>query len=273
MNAATHSPGGLTATATRNDDIIRFANVAVRFGEQTVFDQLSFTIRAGEFVCLLGPSGCGKSTALRLIGDLLPASSGSIEVAGAAPRQSWHQLAYVFQSPRLVPWRTALGNVVLGMELRGLALSRAEMESRAIENLQMVGLARDTHKYPRMLSGGERQRVAIARALSVNPLIILMDEPFSALDVNTRQRLRAELLGIWTKTGKTIVFVTHDIEEALLLADRIVLFSAKPTRILEMIEIDDPRPRRIDGGNPLSRRRDALVASFETMQLEQEEHS
>jgi NitT/TauT family transport system ATP-binding protein len=252
-------------------DIIRFDNVGVRFGSQTVFDNLSFTIRAGEFVCLLGPSGCGKSTALRLIGDLLPASAGSIAVAGAPPHLSWDKLAYVFQSPRLVPWRTALGNVLLGMELRGSDIARAKMELTARDNLQMVGLSRDTEKYPRMLSGGERQRVAIARALSVSPLIILMDEPFSALDVNTRQRLRAELLSIWQQTGKTIVFVTHDIEEALLLADRILLFSAKPTRILETIEITDPRPRRIDGGNALSRRRDQLIASFEAMELGQEE--
>ena len=252
-------------------DIVRFDRVAVRFGDQTVFDNLSLSIRAGEFVCLLGPSGCGKSTALRLIGDLLPASAGRIEVAGGAPRQSWNKLAYVFQSPRLVPWRTALGNVVLGMQLRGLTLQQAEMESRARDNLAMVGLTRDADKYPRMLSGGERQRVAIARALSVSPVIILMDEPFSALDLNTRRRLRGELLAIWAATGKTIIFVTHDIEEALLLADRILLFSATPTRILETIKIDEPRPRRIDGSNTLSRRRDRLVASFEAMETGQEE--
>jgi NitT/TauT family transport system ATP-binding protein len=259
-----------TAVGAAAKDIVRFDRVAVRFGDQTVFEDLSFSIRAGEFVCLLGPSGCGKSTALRLIGDLLPASAGRIEVDGAAPRESWEKLAYVFQSPRLVPWRTALGNVVLGMQLRGLPLQHAEMEARARENLTMVGLARDADKYPRMLSGGERQRVAIARALSVSPIIMLMDEPFSALDVNTRQRLRAELLTIWAATGKTIVFVTHDIEEALLLADRILLFSAKPTCVLETIEIDEPRPRRIDAANTLARRRDQLVASFAAMEPREE---
>jgi NitT/TauT family transport system ATP-binding protein len=248
------------------DAIIRFDRVGVRFGDQAIFDDLSFTIGAGEFVCILGPSGCGKSTALRLIGDLLPASAGAIEVAGAPPGQSWDKLAYVFQAPRLVPWRNALGNVMLGMELRQLAIGKAEMEALALSNLELVGLARDAAKYPRVLSGGERQRVAIARALSVRPMIILMDEPFSALDVNTRQRLRSELLAIWRATGKTIVFVTHDIEEALLLADRILLLSAKPTRLLQTIAIEDARPRRLEAGNALGRWRDQLVAAFEAME-------
>jgi NitT/TauT family transport system ATP-binding protein len=264
--------GASAALATRSE-IIRFDRVGIRFGDQTIFEDLSFSIAAGELVCLLGPSGCGKSTVLRLIGDLLPSSSGTIAVAGASPRQSWDKLAYVFQAPRLVPWRNALGNVLLGMELRrsNKKSSGGEMEAVALGNLDLVGLARDAGKYPRMLSGGERQRVAIARALSVDPMIILMDEPFSALDVNTRQRLRTELLAIWRATGKTIVFVTHDIEEALLLADRILLFSAKPTRLLETIEIADARPRRLEAGNALGKWRDQLVASFEAMEARQEE--
>ncbi|MPZ57259.1 MAG: ATP-binding cassette domain-containing protein [Rhizobiales bacterium] len=255
------------------EEIIRFDRVSVRFGDQSIFEDLSFSIRSGEFVCILGPSGCGKSTILRLIGDLLPVAAGTIEIAGAPPHESWDKLAYVFQSPRLVPWRTAFGNVMLGVELRRLPLDHAEIGSLARTNLEFVGLARDAGKYPRMLSGGERQRVAIARALTVNPLIILMDEPFSALDVNTRQRLRTELLSIWRTTGKTIVFVTHDIDEALILADRILLLSAKPTRILEAIEIGEPRPRRLESGSALSQRRDRLVASFEAMETQREVRS
>jgi NitT/TauT family transport system ATP-binding protein len=254
------------AAASGREAIITFDRVGVAFGDQQIFENLSFEIRAGEFVCLLGPSGCGKSTALRLIGDLLSATAGRISVGGGSPRANWEKLAYVFQSPRLVGWRTALGNVLLGMELRGLDIPKAEMDARARANLDMVGLGRDAGKYPRMLSGGERQRVAIARALSVDPSVILMDEPFSALDVNTRQRLRSELLAIWQRTGKTIVFVTHDVEEALLLADRIFLFSAKPTRILETIEVTEPRPRRTVDSGKLTRQRDQLVAAFEAME-------
>jgi NitT/TauT family transport system ATP-binding protein len=265
-------PVGRPADAATGGEIIRFDEVGVRFGDQTIFQDLSFTIRAGELVCLLGPSGCGKSTVLRLVGDLLASTTGRIEVAGASPRESWDKLAYVFQAPRLVPWRDALGNVMLGMELRRLALGKAEMRARALRNLDLVGLARDAGKYPRMLSGGERQRVAIARAFSVDPMIILMDEPFSALDVNTRQRLRNELLALWRSTGKTIEFVNHDIDEALLLADRILLFSAKPTRLLETIEIADARPRRLEAGNALSQRRDQLVSAFEGIEMRPEEN-
>jgi NitT/TauT family transport system ATP-binding protein len=266
-------PHGVSAPPTSAGEIIRFDRVGIRFGDQTIFENLSFTIAAGEFVCILGPSGCGKSTVLRLIGDLLPATGGTIEVAGVAPQQSWDKLAYVFQSPRLVPWRDALGNVMLGMELRQLPIGKPEMQGLALSNLELVGLRRDAEKYPRMLSGGERQRVAIARALSVSPMIILMDEPFSALDVNTRQRLRAELLAIWQATGKTIVFVTHDIEEALLLADRVLLLSGKPTRLLQTIEIKEARPRRLEAGNALSKWRDQLVAWFEAMERHQEQPS
>ena len=246
--------------------VIAFNGVAARFGATTIFEGLSFSIRAGEFVCILGPSGCGKSTVLRMIGDLMPRSAGRIEVAGAEPARGWDRLAYVFQSPRLVPWRTALGNVMLGMELRRMRLGKVQMADIARAKLALVGLAHDAAKYPRMLSGGERQRVAIARALAVDPSVILMDEPFSALDVNTRQRLRTELLSIWRSTGKTIVFVTHDIDEALLLADRILLFSTRPTRLVDDITISDARPRRIDSGTALGIRRDQLVAAFEGMQ-------
>ena len=175
-----------------SDPIIAFENVDVAFGDEQIYDRLSFDVRRGEFVCILGPSGCGKSTSLRVIGGLLDVSNGRVIVDGRAPRDAWPEIAFVFQSPRLVPWRTALDNVLLGTELRFGAGDRERRRARATELLTLVGLAGDTRKYPSMLSGGERQRVAIARALAVDPKIVLMDEPFSALDPNMRSRMRAE---------------------------------------------------------------------------------
>lgn len=244
------------------DEIIRFDHVRLRLGGETIFEDLSFSVGRGEFVCILGPSGCGKSTALRLIGDLLRADGGAIAVEGRDPREIWQHLAFVFQSPRLAPWRTALDNVTLGMELRGVDLDGAQMRERASRALALVGLAQDSGKYPRMLSGGEKQRVAIARALAVEPQIILMDEPFSALDPNTRQRMRDELVTIWQQTQKTIVFVTHDVDEALTLADRILLLSKKPTRVIEQIALATPRPRVPANDPELARRRADLIAMF-----------
>ncbi|MGI9334803.1 MAG: ABC transporter ATP-binding protein [Gammaproteobacteria bacterium] len=245
--------------------IVEFHDVRLRFGAELVYDRLSFSVCEGEFLCILGPSGCGKSTSLRVMGDLLQADSGRVSVNGRSPADGWQQLAYVFQSPRLAPWRDALGNVALAMELRFDKMDRAAREARAAELLELVGLGGDRHKFPAMLSGGERQRVSIARALAVDPQIILMDEPFSALDLNTRRRLRIEMTSIWERTGKTIVFVTHDIEEALVLADRIVLLSNKPTRVLEEIEIRTPRPRDLDESAQLRTHRDRLHTLFATL--------
>jgi NitT/TauT family transport system ATP-binding protein len=226
--------------------IVELKDVNIAFGAEVVYDRLSFSVVDGEFLCILGPSGCGKSTLLRVIGDLLKVDSGSVEVGGEPATEGWQQIAYVFQSPRLLPWRNAEDNVILASQLRfGRQAPRAEMQERARALLRLVGLGNDIHKMPAMLSGGERQRVSIARALSVDPRIILMDEPFSALDLKTRRRMRAEIVDIWKKTGKTIIFVTHEIEEAIELADRIVVLSAKPTSLLSMIEIDAPRPRHL----------------------------
>jgi NitT/TauT family transport system ATP-binding protein len=217
------------------------------FGGETVLANVSFEVKCGAFVCLLGPSGCGKSTTLRIIGGLLNASDGAIDVYNASPHLSWRRLAYVFQAPRLVSWRTALENVILGLQLRDPSLSAEEMQRRARSYLDMVGLLKEVDKFPGMLSGGQKQRVALARALAVDPDVILMDEPFTALDYTTRKYLRSELLHIWNQTGKTIIFVTHDLEEALTLADKIIVFSNKPTRIARVINLDHPRPRDVDG--------------------------
>jgi NitT/TauT family transport system ATP-binding protein len=239
------------------EPIIAFRDVDVTLGGAMIYRDLSFDVGRGEFVCILGPSGCGKSTSLRVIGGLLGIDSGQVTVDGRSPDAAWSEIAFVFQSPRLVPWRNAVDNVMLGSELR---FGRAD-RPRAEELLSLVGLAADSGKYPSMLSGGERQRVAIARALAVDPQIVLMDEPFSALDPNTRQRMRGEMERIWQRTGKTVVFVTHDIDEALQLADRIVVLSGKPTRVLEIIEITSPRPRN-GADRDLDRQRKKLMELF-----------
>ena len=247
------------------DAIITFENVGVVLGEEPIYDRLNFDVRRGEFVCILGPSGCGKSTSLRIIGGLLDASSGRVTVDGRDPHVAWPEIAFVFQSPRLVPWRTALDNVLLGSELRFGAGDREHRRSHAIELLRLVGLAEDTDKYPSMLSGGERQRVAIARALAVDPKIGLMDEPFSALDLKMRSRMRGEMERIWQQTGKTVVFVTHDIDEALQLADRTIVLSNKPTRVLETIELKVARPRAL-GEQDVVRHREKLVRLFRSLE-------
>lgn len=240
---------------------IQFENVTAAFGGHQVYEDVTFSIDNGEFVCLLGPSGCGKSTALRFIGGLLPTTGGRVSVKGRTPDASWKDLAYVFQSPRLVPWRTALGNVLLGMELRG-GFSKSRMTEVAREKLNLVGLGADMDKFPAVLSGGERQRVAIARAFALDPDIILMDEPFSALDPHTRTKLRSEILRLWMSTGKSVVFVTHDMDEAITLADRIVVFSNKPTRILKQIRVDAPRPRNLAGDEGIAALRKELISFF-----------
>jgi NitT/TauT family transport system ATP-binding protein len=252
--------------------IIEFDKVSVELTGERIYDALDFMVFGGEFLCILGPSGCGKSTCLRLIGGLLSALGGNVSVDGRAPSAAWDQIAYVFQAPRLVPWRTALGNVMLAMELRFGGGGKREREERCRALLELVGLAKDADKFPGMLSGGERQRVAIARALSVEPKIILMDEPFAALDLNTRRRLRAEVVAIWEQTAKTIVFVTHDIDEALVLADRVLLMSNKPTRVIETIAIANKRPRDIESTLELRGHRDRLHRLFRQLEPEALEH-
>ena len=245
---------------------VDFERVELSLGGERIYDCLDFSVAQGEFVCLLGPSGCGKSTSLRIIGDLLAPGAGRVLVNGRPPAESWSEIAFVFQSPRLAPWRTALANVLLGTELRFGRAEARRRTTKAEELLALVGLSAAAAKYPLMLSGGERQRVAIARALAVDPSIILMDEPFSALDPNTRRRLRTEIVRIWQETAKTILFVTHDIEEALVVADRIVLMSNKPTRVLETIEVSSPRPRSLRDDAGLRGLHDRLHELFRTLE-------
>jgi NitT/TauT family transport system ATP-binding protein len=260
------SPDVARPAGVGTDAAIAFEGVRLAFGGETIYDGLDFTVGRGEFVCLLGPSGCGKSTSLRLIGDLLSADGGTVRVNGRAPHEAWSEIAFVFQSPRLAPWRNALDNVLLGAQLRFGRAEARRREAVARELLGMVGLASAAGKYPSMLSGGERQRVAIARALAVDPSIVLMDEPFSALDPNTRRRLRAEIERIWQQTGRTVLFVTHDIDEALVLADRIVLLSNKPTRVLESIPVVAQRPRAIAADPHLVALRERLQRLFQSLE-------
>lgn len=241
---------------------ITFSEVGLRLGGATIYESVSFTVEKGEFVCLVGPSGCGKSTALRLIGNLLPQQSGDIRISGQLPAQSWNRLAYVFQSPRLLPWKNAIENAAFGLEMRKPEIPHKQRMDRAAHELERVGLGRDIAKMPGVLSGGEKQRVSIARALALDPEIILMDEPFSALDPETRQNLRQQIAELWAQTGKTVVFVTHDIDEALVLAGRIIMLSTKPARVHAEYTISEPRPRLLDKSASLQDLRSKLYADF-----------
>jgi NitT/TauT family transport system ATP-binding protein len=209
----------------------------------TALEGIDLTIQRGEFVSLIGPSGCGKSTLLRLIGDLVAPTRGEVIVNGKSAEQARRDRDYgmVFQAPVLFEWRTVEDNVKLPLEILGR--SSDDRAARAREMLDLVELGEFARHYPYQLSGGMQQRVAIARALSFEPAILLMDEPFGALDEMTRERMNSEVLRIWETTGTTIVFVTHSIPEAVFLSSRVVVMSARPGRITDVVTIDLPRPR------------------------------
>ncbi len=211
-----------------------------RADEVTALADVDLTVGDAEFVSLIGPSGCGKSTVLRLIGDLIQPTTGSLTVVGKTAGKARRDQDYgiAFQQAGLFEWRTVLRNVELPLELRGM--SRPDRRRRAEEMLALVGLEDFAGHYPAQLSGGMQQRVAIARALAVQPPLLLMDEPFGALDEMTRERLQSELLGICAKTGTSTVFVTHSISEAVFLSNRVVVMSARPGRIIASIEVDLP---------------------------------
>ncbi|MDQ4076986.1 MAG: ABC transporter ATP-binding protein [Chloroflexota bacterium] len=214
---------------------------------QTVaLQEINLDIYPGEFISLIGPSGCGKSTVLRLVGDLIAPTSGRVLVNGKSAHQARLDQEYgiVFQAPVLYEWRSVIKNVQLPLELRGF--SRQERDRRAREMLALVELTGFEQHYPWQLSGGMQQRVSIARALAVKPPLLLMDEPFGALDEMTRERMNMELHQIWEQTGKTILFVTHSIAEAVFLSNRVVVMSARPGRITQVIDIDLPKIRRIE---------------------------
>jgi NitT/TauT family transport system ATP-binding protein len=212
----------------------------------TALEGISLDIARGEFVSLIGPSGCGKSTLLRIIGDLTGPSRGAVIVNGKPAGQARRDRDYgmVFQAPVLFEWRTVEDNVKLPLEIMGASSERRT--ERAAEMLQLVELGDFLKHYPWQLSGGMQQRVAIARALAFEPAILLMDEPFGALDEMTRERMNSEVLRIWEQTGTTVVFVTHSIPEAVFLSSRVVVMSPRPGRITNVIDVDLPRPRNDD---------------------------
>jgi NitT/TauT family transport system ATP-binding protein len=211
-----------------------------------IFSDINLSVREGEFVSIVGPSGCGKTTMLRVINGLMPHSGGQILLDGKSADQLSGQLlmGFVFQGASLLPWRTSLKNVLLGLESRGR--NRQESERIARQYLDLVGLNGFENHYPHELSGGMQQRVNLARALAVNPRILLMDEPFAALDAQTRNFMQLELLRIWAETKKTVIFVTHMIAEAVLLSDRVIVFSHRPGTIRSEFNVPIARPRDMD---------------------------
>jgi len=214
--------------ATRNDQIVALAGI-------------TFSVFSHEFVSVLGPSGCGKTTVLKIIAGLVSASSGNLRVDGTPVSGPQRKIGIVFQVPALMRWRTALQNILLPAEILGLDMPAAR--ARALELLRLVGLEEFSSKYPSELSGGMQQRVAIARALIHDPSILLLDEPFSALDIMTRNQLNVELLRIWSERRKTSLLVTHSIPEAVFLSDRVVVLGQRPAKVLEIVPVMLPRPR------------------------------
>src|SRR5258705_5654352 len=234
---------------TSNEVAIRVAGVSHRFGEETdirhvrALRDTSLDIVHGELMCLIGPSGCGKSTLLNIMGGLMEPSSGTVEVRGQPVRGPLpRDIAFVFQENSLFPWNTVIENIELGMTFQGV--SKSQRAARAAGALAAVGLKEFARHYPAQLSGGMRQRAALARALSLETPILLMDEPFGALDEQTRMILGEDLSVLLASTGKTIVFVTHSLGEAVYLADRVAVFSARPGRIKEIIAVNEPHPRK-----------------------------
>lgn len=228
---------------------IRLANLTVRFGEGVstpvlAVDNVSLAVRPGEFISLVGPSGCGKTTILNLLTGVLPVQwEGDASLLSEVPFAGNPAIAYMLARDSLLPWRTALGNAAYGMEIRGVG--KNEREARAVELLRRVGLGDFIHKFPKMLSHGMRQRCALARTFALDSPVLLMDEPFGALDVQTKFQLEDLLLELWSATKRTVIFVTHDLAEAVALSDRVVVLSPRPGRIVADVHIDLARPRSV----------------------------
>ncbi|MDU8357481.1 ABC transporter ATP-binding protein [Pseudomonas syringae group sp. J309-1] len=207
-----------------------------------VFDQFSLSARPGEFVAILGPSGCGKTTLLNLLSGFQQPSKGQVQINGEPIRPEREELGYVFQSPQLFPWLSALENVRFGLRMAGQG-SVVEQREKALSYLRLVGLEQAAQRLPQQLSGGMQQRVSLARTLALEPSVLLMDEPFAALDAISRNSMNEETLRIWAQLGQTVLFITHDIDEAVFLADRVVVLNIAPGGIHSELQVDLPRPR------------------------------
>ncbi|MEW6768739.1 MAG: ABC transporter ATP-binding protein [Pseudomonadota bacterium] len=216
-------------------------NVSHSYGAHEVFQGLNFQIQPNEFVCILGKSGCGKSTLAKILAGLMKPSDGAVQIGSEPIDLSRHELAFVFQEPALWPWRNVTENVRTGMEIK--KRPKAQMDERAKKLIDLVGLNGFEKHYPHQLSGGMKQRASIARAFAVDADLILMDEPFAALDAQTREFMQKEVLRIWEQHKHTVVFITHGIEEAILLAERIIVLGANPGRIIADFKVDLKRPR------------------------------
>jgi len=220
------------------------SNVTHQFAGYTAVEDVSLSVSQGRFVSVVGPSGCGKSTVLSIAAGLLAPTSGSVDVLGNRLEGINRRAAYMFQQDALLPWKTVLANITLGLEFRGMAVEAAR--GPALEWVRRAGLEGFENHYPHQLSGGMRKRVAMAQTWIVDPDIVLMDEPFGALDVHTRLRMESEILGLWSGSGKTVLFVTHDLEEAVALSDEVVVLSAGPaSRVVGSYAVDLPRPRNL----------------------------
>lgn len=229
--------------------LLELTDVSVRFSlskkrpDLVALDQFSLSVEKGELVALVGPSGCGKTTALNVLAGQVTPCAGEVRLAGQPVKGVLPSVGYISQADTLLPWRTVLDNVALAMELRGVPKAQRQEAARSL--MARMGLAGFEHSYPRELSGGMKKRAAIARVLAIDPDILMMDEPFAPLDALTRQKLQDDILSVWETTGCTILYVTHDLTEAITLADRVVLMSARPGRVVREYPIDLPRPRRV----------------------------
>ena len=229
---------------------VRFRDVSMRFGDVEVLEAINLDVSEGELVCILGPSGCGKSTLLNIAGGFLEPAAGEITIDGVRVAGPDRRRIFVFQERGIFPWLTVEGNIGFGL----FDLPESERRARIAHYVQLVGLRGFERAYPRELSGGMKQRVEVARALAVNPDVLYLDEPFGALDSITRLQMRSELLRIWQAERKTILFVTHDIEESVQLADRVVVLTARPGRVRRVVPIDIPHPRDLSSPRYLALR-------------------
>ncbi len=243
---------------------IEIRHLSARFtshlGELDALEAVSFDVARGEFVCVVGPSGCGKSTLLRIVAGLVTPSSGEVRLNGVPQEHPSRRIGLVFQRPTLLPWRTIRGNVALPLQMAGAPA----VDERVGDLLELVGLRDFAEEYPANLSGGMAQRAAIARALAQSPEVLLLDEPFGALDALTREYMAGELLRIWEQTHSTVLMVTHNVEEAALLADRVVVLGPRPGHVIDLLPVPLPRPRNLSllGSQPLQQIAQQLRATL-----------